>query len=381
MSSTSEKLKNVRTLEDIVNLLTILFINLNNQNEIYYNMFLNPTPMDIKLERYDENGELTTVTLANRAKDRILSYSGIGSPNGVQVATIGSLYVDTDAGSLYFKASGIDSYGWVLVWTSKNFAEGIQYMSPTGDASNLIHLNMNNVGSGVLPVSRGGSGVNSITGIIKGNGTGPYSAITDQDMVKPEEFIGSIMFWPTNVLPKKSLVCDGSIYNILYRPELSQLCSVLKGKYGGDGITTFGVPNLIDKYIKGGTVENVGASGEAHIGAHTHELSGNVGIESQHKHDPGTLDSRGSYVDTWAQKSTPTGVFSLTSNGQTYSSSDSPYTRATQVDFRLSEGWVDGCTTGEGTPHTHSLDDITTGVAGSGINDVDHLIMVPIIRY
>ena len=50
----TDKLKNVRTLEDIVNLLTILFTNLNNQNEIYYDMFLNPNPMDVELERYNE---------------------------------------------------------------------------------------------------------------------------------------------------------------------------------------------------------------------------------------------------------------------------------------------------------------------------------------
>ena len=115
MINVSERLKNVRTLEDIVNLLTVLFTNLNNQNEIYYDMFINPEPKDIELERYDENGELVKVILPNRAKDRILSYSGSGSPNGVQAAPVGSLYIDTDTGSLYFKSVGIDAYGWILV--------------------------------------------------------------------------------------------------------------------------------------------------------------------------------------------------------------------------------------------------------------------------
>lgn len=381
MSNTADKLKNVRTLEDIVNLLTILFTNLNNQNEIYYDMFLNPNPMDIELERYDENGELTTVKLANRAKDRILSYSGIGSPNGTQVAPVGSIYIDTDEGSMYFKASGTDSYGWILVWTSKNFTEGIQYMSPTGDASNLINLNMNNVGSGVLPVSRGGSGVNNVTGIIRGNGTGPFSAISDADIVKPSELTGMIMFWPTENLPARSLICDGSVYNILFRPDLAGLCSVLGGRYGGDGETTFGVPNLIDKYIKGGTSVNVGTIGEAHLAAHTHALSGNVGYESSHKHDPGTLNSTFSYTDQWSYKSSPTGAISFDTEGDTYNYNGSNVRRPTKVRFDLSNGWVDGCKTGEGSSHTHSLDDMSTGVTGSGTNDVDHMVMIPIIRY
>ena len=381
MASTADKLKNVRTLEDVVNLLTILFTNLNNQNKIYYDMFLNPTPMDLELERYDENGELTTVTLANRAKDRILSYSGTGSPNGVQVATVGSLYIDTEEGSMYFKASGTDAYGWILVWTSKNFTEGNQYLAPTGDASNLINLNMNNAGSGTLPVARGGSGVNSITGVIRGNGTGPYSAISDNDIVSPNDLVGMIMYWPTGTLPNRCLICDGTVYNLYYRPELTKLCAVLGNKYGGDGTTTFGVPNILGKYIKGGLPEDVGNEGEAHIGEHTHGLSGNVGIENKHTHDPGTLDSTGSYIDQWALKSSPQGVFSVTDNGTTYSSTDSTFTRATKVQFNLAEGWVEGCETGEGSPHTHSLDNLNTNPSGTGTNDVDHIVMVPIIRY
>ena len=379
--NTTEKLKNVRTLEDIVNLLTILFTNLNNQNEIYYDMFLNPNPMDVKLERYDENGELVTVTLANRAKDRILSYSGTGSPNGVQVATVGSLYIDTDKGSLYFKANGTDAYGWILVWTSKNFTEGNQYLSPTGDASSLVNLNMSNAGSGTLPVARGGSGVNSITGIIRGNGNAPYTALTNADLVSPSELTGFVCFYPVETLPPRCLICDGTIYSLAYRPELAGLCAVLGNKYGGDGVNSFGVPNLIDKYIKGGLPEDAGMAGVAQVGEHSHGLSGNIGYESSHVHDPGTLNSVGSYTDQWAVKSSPDGVFSFTDTGVNYNTQDQTVSRATKVNFDLSGGWVDGCNTGSGTPHTHSLDNMNTETAGSGVNDVDHLVMVPIIRW
>lgn len=381
MINVSERLKNVRTLEDIVNLLTVLFTNLNNQNEIYYDMFINPEPKDIELERYDENGELVKVILPNRAKDRILSYSGSGSPNGVQAAPVGSLYIDTDTGSLYFKSVGIDAYGWILVWSSKNFTEGNQYLSPSGDASNLTNLNMNNAGSGTLSVSRGGSGVGSITGIIKGNGINSFSAVSTDEVLNPKELVGMIMFWPTENIPDRCLVCDGSLYNIENNPEYTRLCSVLGDKYGGDGVTTFAVPNLIDKYIKCGIAEDVGAEGEAQIAEHTHGLSGETGFEDAHTHDPGTLNSTGYYTDQWALKSSPMGAFSFTNTGTAYGVTSSQYSKATRVNFNLASGWVDGCRTGEGSAHAHSLDNLNTEPAGSGTNEVDHVVMIPVIRY
>jgi hypothetical protein len=103
MATIEERLQNVRTLEDIVYLLNILFTNLNNQNKIYYDMFLNPTPMYIDLERYDENGVLGTIPLPNRAMDRILILTGSGDPNGNVSANIGTIYLDIDKKDLYVK--------------------------------------------------------------------------------------------------------------------------------------------------------------------------------------------------------------------------------------------------------------------------------------
>ena len=41
-------------------------------------------------------------------------FSGSGSPEGVQAASPGSVYVDTDApGTLYFKRTGTGNTGWV----------------------------------------------------------------------------------------------------------------------------------------------------------------------------------------------------------------------------------------------------------------------------
>ena len=382
MQRIEDRLKNVRTLEDAVNLLTILFTNLNNQNRAYYDIFLNPEPMDVPLEMYNEKGEVTTVLIPNRAKDNMVASSGNGNPNGRKVAPVGSLYIDSESGSLYYKAQGIDANGWVLVWTSNNFVEGSQYLSPTGDASGLVNLNMNNVGSGILPVVRGGSGTNSILGPIKGNGTASFSAIPSTDYLSPDEFVGMIMFSPVEVIPTRCLVCDGTEYNIAERPELEKLCNKLKNKYGGDGVSTFAVPDLIGRYIKGGNVEDVGIYEDAHVGEHEHELAGNVGIERSHTHDPGTLESTGTYRDTWDGKEQPRGVFSFSEVGNTRNVDvGGEHRNNTLVQFNLSKGWVRGCRTGEGSSHTHTLNGMNTLAAGEGENDVSHIIMVPVIRY
>lgn len=383
MQRIQDKLKNVRTLEDAVNLLTVLFTNLNNQNRAYYDIFLNPEPMDVPLEMYNEKGEVETVLIPNRAKDNMVASSGMGNPNGRKVAPVGSLYIDSENGSLYYKAQGTDANGWVLVWSSNNFVEGSQYLSPTGDASGLTNLNMSNAGSGILPVTRGGSGTNVITGPIRGNGTGSFTAIPSEDYLSPDEFIGMVMFSPVEIVPTRCLICDGAEYNIAERPELTKLCNKLKNKYGGDGVTTFAVPDLINRYIKGGTVEDVGFTEDAHVGEHSHDLSGNVGIERSHTHDPGTLESTGTFKDDWYGKESPTGAFSFATVGRTkYVDAGGVHDdRKTLVQFNLSKGWVRGCRTGEGSSHTHTLNGMHTVTAGEGENDVNHVVMVPVIRY
>lgn len=376
----NRKLQSVRTMEDIVNLLTILFTNLNNQNEMYYDMFLNPVPMDLDLERYDENGELVVVTLPNVAKMRISAYSGEGDPNGKQAANLGSLYIDTLTRDIYYKASGSDSYGWQLIWTTINLREGIDYLSPTGDGSQVQKLNANNITSGTLPVPRGGTGVNSITGIIKGNGTSPFTvAVVDQDYLAPSSFTGLIMYCPVATIPTGWLICDGTIYNTSTRPELNRLRLKLGNKYGGNGTTTFGVPNLMDKYIKGGTTANVGNIGSARVGSHTHPVSGSTANDGSHAHGRGTMEITGTLRVTgngWTGGYALSGAFYSAGVYQGEYQDDNRMNIPT-VGFKASRSW-----SGETsyTTHQHSIN-ITSESNGSGTNDVDHIVMVPIIKY
>lgn len=103
-------------LENVVELLT----NTVNMTAKFYDIFLNPTPMDIELEQYNDQNELVTVTFPNRAKDRILTLFGEGSPEGSVVAVMGTMYIDILNSEVYIKVSGSDEYGWVPVSSEEN---------------------------------------------------------------------------------------------------------------------------------------------------------------------------------------------------------------------------------------------------------------------
>ena len=48
--------------------LTELLQNTVNMTSVFYDIFLNPEPMDVELEQYDNNGQLVKVSVPNRAK-------------------------------------------------------------------------------------------------------------------------------------------------------------------------------------------------------------------------------------------------------------------------------------------------------------------------
>ena len=384
----SEAMQNIRTMEDIVYLLTILFTNLNNQNELYYDMFLNPEPMDLQLERYDENGELETVTLPNRAKEKITAYSGTGNPNGQISAPVGALYVDNSTYNIYYKGYGADSQGWFQLISSS-----ATYLTPDGDGSQLTNLNASSISLGTLSVARGGTGSNSLTGILKGNGTSPITTAQEGvDYMAPATLTGVICYYPiydtsleNNGVPAGWLVCDGSIYNISDYPQLGNL---LKNKHGGDGINTFAVPNYLDVYLKGSTTPNRDKINGT-VGSHSHPFSGTTDEESSHTHGPGTLDAIGQVtnvgigMDRWT--TSKSGVLKSSTRGNNAPvqggwDNNEGYFNG-EMNFKLSDGWVAGSQTASGTAHSHPYSGITSTNAPSTVtNDVDHKGAVPIIK-
>lgn len=382
MATIEERLQNVRTMEDVVYLLSVLFTNLNNQNKMYYDMFLNPTPMDIDLERYNENGQLVTVTLPNRAKDRIWVLTGKGSPDGRVAAKMGTIYLDETNKNLWFKSDGADSStsGWKQIYDSSD-----EFLRPDGNGSRLTDLNANSITDGILNVIYGGTGTGYITDgyLIQGHGNNPFTPFNLSDLFALlNEFVGMIMWCPMNEISGRWLVCDGKAYS--RDGEYSALFAKIGTKYGiGDGSTTFNVPNLIGRYIKGSS-EASSDLVEGSVKSHSHSLSGlNTGGETGHSHGPGSLDATGTVSGgdkegMWDSGSA-SGVFSIGKKSKNYvSHSKGSGTNTVSLSFSLLNKMTGS--TGPSSGHTHPLSG-TTQSTGSSTNEVDHSDMIPVIRY
>lgn len=370
-------IRNVRTMEDVAYLLNILYTNLNNLDRVYYDMFINPVPMDIELQRYDEKGELTTVVLPNRAKDIISTYTGLGNPNGKQVADVGALYLDLDSLNMFYKSAGSDSYGWTMLLSSTNLVANVDYLTPTGDGSQLTNLNLGNVGSGVLRVNRGGTGVTNITGVIKGNGTNPLSpAIEDEDFIAPNGLTGIICYYPVTSIPKGWLVCDGAAYS---RATYLRLYNKIGTKYGsGDGTTTFNVPNLSGVTIRGyqqGYTQDLGVTKDGTVGGHTHKLSGVTSETGSHSHTRGSMNITGLIVTNQGRAE---GAFYNSGTDYIWGGGRSDSKQNGGRGFEASRTWT-GSTSVTGA-HIHTLTG-TTETNSQDENTVKNITLIPIIKY
>lgn len=371
-------LSSIRTTEDIINVLSVLYFNLNEIERTYYDMFLNETPMDVTFQRYDDLGVLREITLPNRAKDRQDVLTGSGDPNGAVSASVGALYLDTTNYDLYFKSSGSDSQGWILVWSKINLVAGTDFLSPTGNAAQLTNLNMSNAGSGILSVIRGGTGSANITGIIRGNGTSAMSAAEDGvDYLGPSSMVGIVAFYPINNIPVGWLRCDGSAYS---RSTYARLFSKIGTTYGsGDGSTTFNVPSLYNHFIRcwdGTSAFNTVQQDQ--VGVHNHGLSGNVGSESSHTHGAGTLNHKHSIPVT----KTSTGADPGDTTPHRWNDGDHAWRDISAPDTGGAKNWT-GNTAG-GSAHTHSLNGLTTqnNIPASGTETrVLNKMMVPVIKF
>ena len=375
-------ISSIRTLQDVINVLSVVYFNMNEIERIYYDMFINPVAMDVTFERYNDQGALEKITLPNRAKDAIKdTITGVGSPEGIVAASIGRLYLDTENRDLYYKSFGVDSYGWIKIDTNLNLVAGTDYLAPNGSGSGLTNLNMSNAGSGVLAVGRGGTGSTGINGIVKGNGSSAYTAAVEgTDYMGPASMAGLIAFYPVNKIPSGWLRCDGSAYS---RTTYARLFSVIGTTYGvGNGSTTFNVPNLYNYFIRGwdgSTAFNTVQQDQ--VGAHNHPLSGSTGTESAHTHTRGSMEVTGA-IPTFVHggPSTANGAFQmLTSGGTGYGGGT---TTGAGVDFKASRSWT-GTTSG-GSAHSHTLSGNTgnnTNASGSNETRVLNKMLVPVIKW
>jgi microcystin-dependent protein len=93
--------------------------------------------------------------------------------------------------------------------------------------------------------------------------------------------IGGIIIWPDATAPPNFLTCNGAVYNIVDAPLLF---ARLGARHGGDGVSTFAVPPLVDRTVVGaGHSWGLGAVG----GAINHVLSDHEMPHHAHGvHDP-----------------------------------------------------------------------------------------------
>lgn len=402
MASIEDQLRNVRTLEDIVNILAILFNNMNSISRVYYDIFLNGTPMLVPVKLYDDNGVLVDREIPNVAYYRAGVIFCDGSPEGVIAADAGKFCIDRSNNDLYYKTAGTDSTGWKKVYSSNSDT----FLTPTGNGSGLTDLDMTHATAGPLSVLYGGTGYSAdenFVGLVRANGTQPFSkAVPNTDYVSPASMVGVVSHYAGNiVLPEGYdeknpapivvndgwLVCNGAIVNI---SNYGELYKKIGTKYGGDGINNFGLPNLIGHYVKGSTIAS-GDTQSAIVGKHTHELgSATAGAAGGHKHERGTMEITGGFQGAgqfdknvpWTRTdsgtSAPYGAFDKVSRRYQV------YNKGGQgdwfYDFKASRTWSGE--TSESGVHTHPLTGTTSPNTSDDVeNDVKHLDMIPIIKF
>ena len=263
--------------EQIISLLQMLFTNMNNLDKLYYDMFINTTPLTLTLERYNEEGVLESYELPNRAKDRTGLLQGRGNPERAQIAGIGTFYLDILTSNIWVKTIDEGATGWVMLYTPSNFIQGREYMSPTGDASGLQGLSASNIQGGIVAVANGGTGTTGLDGIIMGRGPelAYTTAVARVDYAIPDTFIGMLGLFMTSDLPEGWIPAYGQA---VARRDYQKLADKLMPEGGtatypnnllqsdGEGGLSYTdeygvvrhigvgemvIPNLQDRYIRG----------------------------------------------------------------------------------------------------------------------------------
>lgn len=84
--------------------------------------------------------------------------------------------------------------------------------------------------------------------------------------------IGTIISYMGTTAPQDYLACDGSTKNIADYPQLADFFEAQFGSknyFGGDGVTTFAVPDLQGEFLRGtGTNGHTGEGSGANVGVH-----------------------------------------------------------------------------------------------------------------
>ena len=398
----------IRTQEELINVLSVLYFNLNEIERIYYDMFINTTPMDITFQRYDDLGVLGTITLPNRAKDAQIIQTGSVNPEGAVEAKAGVFYLDTSNQILYYKSSNDGKLGWISVLDGDHFKGGVQYLRPIDNGGQLYDLNASNISEGVLKTAYGGTGNRgTLSGLVKANGTEAFSSATDGvDYLGPTSTTGIICFYPVwneagDIIPgwlrcdgtpkKKSTYSNlsaklGDVYGI---PTVEEIAAAYPTEENIDVNEWFKIPNLSDYFIRcwdGVSSFNVAEADQ--VGKHKHGINFYSKAGSAHRHDKGDYNITGYipaletvYKNT-SDKPSSYGAFKVSKKNVV-----NGYSKNTQWDnnlwsFAANRAWTGN--SGSESAHTHLINGDTnenTATVRNGENIVKNYQLVPIIKY
>ena len=372
-------IEDVRTLEDLIVVVRRLYFNLNKIDALYYDMFVNPEPMTLTLERYDETGKLVTVSLKNRAAELTNAVTGYGSPEGVVTANTGVLYVDLSSGVLWYKTQDGTNYGWVATYSNINTPN---YLPVDGSGAQLTNLNASAVTSGILGAAYGGTGAaGTLNGLVKANGSGAYTqAVEGKDYISPNTLVGMVSYFPKQLSASRTdwLLCNGGTFSATDYPLLYSFL--------GNSTT---LPNIADKFMRGwdGTSTTgdkaIGSSVEDTLKSHTHTVSGSATTSEagSHTHTRGSMNITGTLNSVGPGTSahpTGTGAFILNSTFTGQGSQDA-FGNPGNFTFDASQTWS-GNTSQDGA-HTHTLSGSSLTIANTGATETapKHVVMVPMI--
>lgn len=96
--------------------------------------------------------------------------------------------------------------------------------------------------------------------------------------------VGTIIAFMGTTAPQDYLACDGATYNIADYPQLTAFFAAQFGsvnKFGGDGVTTFKVPDLRGEFLRGtGTNGHSGQGSGSNVGTHQNATNHNMVLGS-----------------------------------------------------------------------------------------------------
>ena len=293
----------------------------------WFTMFYDPTPQDITLSLYDDEGNLQSYTFPNRSKDFTYILNGSGTPQGVKTATVGSIYQDILNGEVYIKNSINTDTNWTKV-ISKEVLDTYIIQGNNAPEGNIfstkgvLYVDLINCGLYIKTTSSGNTGwiniggsvsiatkislgsvqigdnidvdtngvissplaTDSIFGVIK-TGTG----ITAVDGVisvtnTNYELIGSVKYWLSETAPDGWLRLAGQTLTVVDFQEITDFANNnnLRGidkLFGGDGTSSLIIPNFDGQFIRcwdgSGSIDPAricGSFQEDDFKAHTHDM-------------------------------------------------------------------------------------------------------------